>query len=230
MRDMGGCDLADAPTIDSAVRAVHEVARLQIRSIELTRGLRAVPAFRDYRLSQLSDRARHVADEARELLQGSPHALAAEELDALARTTDRSVALCRDLAASRIPDAVDHGDLRPGNIRVVGADIVVYDWAWPAIAHPFLGAAGLLGRLAHQDVGEAYLDAWSSHGSRADLERWLGLAGSLSPLLRAVADADWVREIKGALGGLRPRAGSPDAWTLDRREHDLAKILREIAC
>jgi hypothetical protein len=229
MRDMGGCDLTEAPTHGDAVRAVQQVARLQQRSAELTRELRVVPAFRDYRLSQLSDRARYVAAEARELLDGSPHALRAEEVHALAGATERSVGLCRDLASSRIPDVIDHGDLRPGNVRIVGSDVVVYDWAWPAIAHPFIGAAGLVRGLAPLDVREAYLEAWSAYGSRADRDLWLGQAEALSALLGAVADADWVRELKGALGRERPRLGSADGWTLDRREHDLAKMLKKIA-
>ena len=58
-------------------------------------------------------------------------------LDALHTLRDTYAGWCAELAASGIPDSIDHNDLHAANILVDGAGVRFYDWGDAVVAHPF---------------------------------------------------------------------------------------------
>jgi hypothetical protein len=96
---------------------------------------------------------------------------------------------CRDLAASGVPDSLEHGDLAADEIILGPMGPVFLDWSDGSITHPFLSAASLL-RSSKATGGDAdrlvaaYLGPWLASGqiTAADGRRALDLARTVLPL------------------------------------------------
>ena len=96
---------------------------------------------------------------------------------------------CRDLAASGVPDSLEHGDLAADEIILGPMGPVFLDWSDGSITHPFLSAASLL-RSSDATGGDAdvlvaaYLGPWLASGqiTAADGRRALDLARIVLPL------------------------------------------------
>jgi hypothetical protein len=136
-----------------------------------------------------------------------------------------------------IPDAVDHGDLRPGNIRTVGGRIVFYDWAWSAITHPFIRIASLLHILrrsvaelqqVRQMLRDAYLEAWTAYAPLDRLRRVFGLADRARILYDVAADGTWLRCLVAAVADRPVSPTSADALTMRWRQYYYAKMVRRL--
>jgi hypothetical protein len=215
--DMGGHDLADDPAPELVARAARTFAEFQLATLARVDHERPYPLY-DWRIEVLADRARDLPGEAEGLLAGSPDALSEAEAEGLRRVMPGWLDLCARIRECGVPDAIDHGDLRPGNIRVVGDRIVVYDWAWSAVTHPFFALASLLhhaggGRL----VADAYLEVWSGVAPLDELRRAFGLVERAWPLYGAVADAAWLEVVSDA-----------DADTRRWRQHYFARMVRRL--
>ena len=108
------------------------------------------------------------------------------------------------LAAAGIPDSIQHDDLHDGNVLVdaserdVSPRLTVFDWGDACIAHPFHTLVVTLRSLAYRlglepDASEllrlrdAYLEAWTSYGSRAALVDAADAARRTGTLQRALA-------------------------------------------
>ena len=180
----------------------------------------------------------HVPEnEAPALLDGSPYTLSREEISRLRQQLPEWKKLCEEIQRVPLPDTIDHGDLRPGNIRVVFDGFIFYDWAWSAITHPFMGIAGFLHIIRRllcdsandrKFLRDAYLDAWTEHASGHELRRIFDLVTKALPLYSVAADAEWLRAINNALRGNAPGATSADAWTLRWRQFYYAKVVRRL--
>jgi tRNA A-37 threonylcarbamoyl transferase component Bud32 len=236
MEDLGGRDLAECCTTALLKRAVREYADLQVASTSRLTPGRPWP-FYDWRMMVLAKKVEHVVHQARKLLAGSPYELTESEEEQLRGCLPNWVDLCHRIVETHIPDALDHGDLRPGNIRIVGEQIVFYDWAWSAITHPFLSITSLLYILRNSVVRaegtkemlrDVYLETWMAYASLDKLRRAFELVDRARILYYVVADATWLECLWGALADKPLSPTSADACTLRWRQYYYAKVLRRL--
>jgi hypothetical protein len=115
---------------------------------------------------------------------------------------------CEKLSAVGGQHSLDHNDLHPWNVLFSRADrrtwVRFYDWGDSVVAHPFASMLVPLGYM-RQHLGasldhprvlrirDAYLDAFSDLGSRAELVETLQLACRVGKIARALT---WDRAIK----------------------------------
>ena len=236
MKDMGGRDLAESHDIDSLCAVVRAFAGIQIASIPFI-DVRNPRPFHDWRVGVLASRIDGIVEELPALLRNSPYQLTEEEAVQLRGRLPEWKGLCAEIEDAGIPDTIDHGDLRPGNIRAVGERLIFYDWAWSAITHPFIAIAGLLhntrkllpeAERARDILRDAYLEAWAPYADGQALRPLFEQVAKAGTLYGVVADAEWLRAINTALGGRVPGAASADAWTVCRRQYYLAKMVRRL--
>lgn len=264
MRDMGGIDLPPDANVQLLESVIETLAQFQIHAIshlnakpELgTYGsVKGEPNFQrerpplldcrsnsinpnpfyDWRLSVLYDSIDSLAEEGALLLQDSQYLLEDAEISKLKLSLPYWKDLCRAIQNYSIPDSLDHGDLRPGNIRITKKGIIFFDWAWSAITHPFFSLSSFL-HIIHKSLSESekihlrdvYLNEWRHFASLDDLIELYQLAEKLSTLYDVVADAHWLRDIQNELAWRRPNIGSPDAWALECRQYYYAKVLRKL--
>lgn len=132
---------------------------------------------------------------------GQPDGLSAAESAELRARTPALVDACHALAASGVPDSLEHGDLAADEVILGEMGPVFLDWSDGSITHPFLSAAALLADGA-DDAGlaEAYLGPWlatgivNERGGRAALD----LARTVLPLHIAALYADRILPALGA--------------------------------
>lgn len=236
MKDTGGCDLAECCEVDLVKAALRRFAALQVASVPLV-NVESPGPFYDWRLPVLIDQIDAAVEDARRLLRGSEHDLTSAEASRLRSRLPYWKELCSRAAQTHLPDALDHGDLRPGNVRVVSGRMIFYDWAWSAVTHPFLAAAGFLDVLRHwlpqtPDVRDAlrdcYLEPWLGYGALEDLREAFHLLDSVRAVYGTVADAEWLRCVHTALDWRSPAPALADAWTLGRRQHYFARMIRRL--
>ena len=79
---------------------------------------------------------------------------------------------CGALAATGVPDSLDHGDLSARQVIVGEMGPVVLDWSDGSLTHPFLSAAAFLddpatiaGPVKRADLADAYLAPWVASGA-----------------------------------------------------------------
>jgi hypothetical protein len=139
---------------------------------------------------------------------GRPSGLSAAEAAALRTRESDLVAACRALAASPVPDTLDHGDLSPDEVIVGEMGPVFLDWSDGSITHPFLSAASFLAAVdvrreptpaTHDQLADAYLGPWlaASGMSLDDGHDVLALARIVHPLHVA---AQYVERVRPGLG------------------------------
>ena len=103
------------------------------------------------------------------LMVERPGGLTRHEATALRRRIPALVRACRALAASGVPDSLDHGDLGADEVILGAMGPVFLDWSDGSITHPFLSAAALLADRAGSpsvtdELATAYLGPWLSAG------------------------------------------------------------------
>jgi len=100
--------------------------------------------------------------------------LTAPELTRLRRHAARFTALCGELAASGIPDSIQHDDLHHGSVYRDGQRLRILDWGDASVSHPFASLVvtfRFLAEFHHLPPGDpvygrlrdAYLEPWG-HG------------------------------------------------------------------
>jgi Phosphotransferase enzyme family len=142
--------------------------------------------------------------------------LTAEQVGALARVPGYEN-WCAELAASPIPDSLQHDDLHSNNVCWPGRpddldSVRIIDWGDASIGHPFgtmlatLNSIAFHAGLLSDDRGlvddlqvlrvcDAYLEPFSGFGRREELLRWVTLARSTGCVSRALA---WERAAQDA--------------------------------
>jgi hypothetical protein len=168
----------DGPSLRSLGESPDVWAATMSRLAELQRVLAADPAALAVAgvvaapLGHLAEQIpRLLADDAL-LRVGLDGGLTRLEASAVRRRGGELVDACHALAASGIPDSLEHGDLAADEVIVGEMGPVFLDWSDGTIAHPFLSAASLLGAgpggsgTGHfADVREgAYLGPWLTAG------------------------------------------------------------------
>jgi len=155
---------------------------------------------------------------------GQPDGLAVEEHHRLNALTPRVIELCEQLAASHVPDSIDHGDLHDGNIFFRGGRYLFFDWGDSSAGHPFISLRTVFVSLENtlgleenapefERLVDVYLVPWTRYAPHEKLRQTYGIAKRVSPLCSALR---W----RHAIGALEPAARADYA-------HAIPSLLRE---
>jgi aminoglycoside phosphotransferase (APT) family kinase protein len=199
-REMEGA----SPDADSGVSTWKTIsvrlAELQIASLhEVPRLISA--GCRDIRVSSLLNSTDEffavMATFMKQQIKAPPSILTSEELLDLKKRI-KEILSC--LAASGIPDALNHLDLNPGNIFVSGDRCTFIDWAEAAIGNPFLTFQYLLEHLTHlrpeyadrrEELVSAYSSQWQRFAPSSGVSNSLASAPLIAVFAYAVATDTW---------------------------------------
>ncbi len=130
---------------------------------------------------------------------------------------------CAELAASGVPDSLQHDDLHSNNICWPGSlddlsSVRIVDWGDSSVGHPFgtmlatMNSIAFHAGLLHDDRGviedprvlrvrDAYLEPFTGLGSRTELVRWVDLARSTGCVSRALAEERAVQDAPATMIG-----------------------------
>jgi hypothetical protein len=161
-------------------RALPRYAELQLATAPLETELLEL-GVPDSRLSVLPDQLRAVlAEPVRGLTpQEHEHAVAA---------LPRFEEMCRELAAYRIPETIQHDDLHDGQVFIRDGRYLFFDWGDSCVSHPFhsltvaLRAAAAKfdlepGGAELKRLRDAYLEPYGEPPEAAELAYWTGTVG-----------------------------------------------------
>jgi aminoglycoside phosphotransferase (APT) family kinase protein len=171
------------------IASVHEVPRL------ISAGCRDVSVTA--LLNSTDDFFAIMAELMKQQTKTPPSILTSEEILDLSKRIKENLSL---LAASGIPDALNHLDLNPGNIFVSGDRCTFIDWAEAAIGHPFLTFEYLLEHLFrlrpdHADRREelvaAYVSQWECFAPPSAVSHSLALTPLIAVFANAVSSGTW---------------------------------------
>jgi hypothetical protein len=170
------------------------LAELQIASLHKTPGL-TFAGCRDIRVSSLLDSTDEffaiMAELMKQQSKTPPVILTSTQLFRLKEQIKETLRL---LAATGIPDALNHLDFNPGNIFVSGDRCTFIDWAEAAIGHPFLTFEYLLEHLTrlrpdHAERREELVSAYASQWERFAPPSVVSHSHALAPLIAVFAYA-----------------------------------------
>jgi aminoglycoside phosphotransferase len=169
-------------------RAVVQYARLQVACVPRVRELAALGClWRN--LETLAEAIEPLSTDIAVLRPGEPDGLSAAEIERLQTCVPLLQGYCAQLAASRMPYTLEHGDLWPGNFLVDQDTCVIIDWEDVAIAHPFFSLAPLRVGLSQSQLAapacldrleHAYLAAYAELAPPERLRTALHMAAPLS--------------------------------------------------
>jgi hypothetical protein len=142
--------------------------------------------------------------------------LTANEIEQLHRFAPWLKEQCSEIAKYRVPLALVHGDLHPGNIAVQDGRYVFFDWTDACVAHPFFDLVTIFRngeRFADTPntqirLRDAYLAQWTAYEPTEDLIKVFELAQTLGALHQVVSFQHIVANLEAASkgehdGGLR---------------------------
>jgi hypothetical protein len=130
------------------------------------------------------------------------HALPIEddEVDHLRRFASRFAELCSELAASHVPETVQHDDLHMANVYADGERLRLLDWGDALISHPFASLVETF-RFLEEVNHLPPEDPWFARLRDAYLEPWgRGYSEACTLAVRAGAFAHacaWIRQRDG---------------------------------
>jgi aminoglycoside phosphotransferase (APT) family kinase protein len=215
------------------------LAELQIASLhEVPRLISA--GCRDIRVTSLlnfTDEFFAIMDKLiKNQVKAPPSILTSEELLDLKKQIKEILSA---LAASGMPDTLNHLDLNPGNIFVSGERCTFIDWAEAAIGHPFLTFQYLLEHVTrlrpdHADRREelvsAYASQWQCFAPPCAVSHALALAPLTAVFAYAISTSAW-REPKvfanpSAAGYFRSlvRRMKREADALENRSRECTRV------
>ncbi len=191
----------DADSNFSTWRTIStRLGELQIASLHETPRLMAA-GCRDVSLSALlncTDEFFTIIDILmKQQTKAPPSILTSEELFDLNKRVKETLRL---LAATGIPDALNHLDFNPGNIFVSGDRCTFIDWAEAAIGHPFLTFQYLLEHLTRlrpdhanrrQELASVYASQWERFAPPSAVSRALELTPLAAVFAYAVSAGTW---------------------------------------
>ena len=230
MNDMNGNDMSDQSDTDTFKEVILRYAQIQKNSIP------HLPlSFEHYDNTIISILGKLNAFPAKsfEILKGTQYELSKDEFGKLSKHILAAISLIKSIKLIQIPSTIHGGDVRPGNIRVIDGKYIFYDWAWGAVAHPFIEIVSFLhiirralpDELAREMLIDSYLQEWVDYGTWDDLKYAFFVLTSLKDLFFALVDYDWVEAIK--LSSDEPIASmSADGWLFERRCYYFANVLR----
>jgi len=229
MKDMGGLDLPPQSSMEvfrDVLLALSEMQKASVKHLPLQ-------CCYDYRLEVIIENLSGFPQKVLELLRGTPYEITRSDLVKLERNVASATALLETIMDLPIPNTIQHGDVRPGNIRVVGGSYMFYDWAWGAVSHPFIEASQFLNVIrknlpidipAKEILLDTYLREWLAYGTYEELKLIFSILDDLKELFMAYVDYLWLKAI-GSMCGEAIEAMSADGWLLERRIYYFTKVL-----
>ena len=232
MKDMGGHDLPSRSDIDTLKTLVIQFSHIQKDSIQ---HLQSVSHFcNDYRVDTILGKLDSFLDQTFEILAETRYRLTQDELVRLKRNITCASELLETVNDLPIPDTIQHGDVRPGNIRIVEGKRIFYDWSCCAISHPFIEIILFLHVIrrnlpadvqAKEILVNVYLQEWLEYGTIEELRNAFSILDDMKELFMVYPDYCWVDAIYSASNEpINPM--SADGWLLERRNYYFARVLR----
>jgi len=230
MSDMGGNDLPNQSDVGTVQNVILQYANIQKASIP------HIPLnFKHYdnTIAAILHKLKTFPKKSCEILQGTLHALTVEEVHKLEEQMKTATAMLESIVSISIPDTIHHGDVRPGNIRVIDSQYMFYDWAWGAVSHPFIEVVSFIHIIrrtlpdesARETLVDNYIREWLEYGSYDDLKYVFSVLAVLKDLFFAIVDYDWVEAIaQSSTEPINPM--SADGWLLERRIYYFANVLK----
>jgi len=198
--EVEGTNLGETQDAQHWNTAASALAKLQIESIGRSEVLIDSGA-RDLRASVLLKLVRPFLDAMGQLMeeqtQVPPPVLSRSELMLLGEQIEEALSLSADL---RIPEALGHLDLNPGNVIVSEGHSIFLDWAEAYVGNPLFSFQYLVEhfrRVAGVDTAAqsvltgAYAEEWQSLVSPESLEEAVGFAPMLAVFAYAAATDVW---------------------------------------
>jgi Ser/Thr protein kinase RdoA (MazF antagonist) len=158
----------------------------------------------------------------------SPPVLSRSELILLGEQIEEALSLSTDL---RIPDALGHLDLNPGNVIVSEGHSAFLDWAEAYVGNPLFSFQYLVehcrrmagvNAIAESGMTSAYTEEWLSLVSPENLASALAFAPMLAVFAYATVNETWSDEAR-----LRDPKLAGYLRSLTRRMHREANRLRD---
>ena len=226
MEACSGTKLEAVPDAEQWARAAGSYGRLQVDCAARTAQLRALGCpVRG--IDTLVGRIETLPGDRDALRCGAPDGLTDAECARLRAAVPELLRRCEVLAASGVPQTIEHGDLWPGNIFVDAAACVVIDWEDVAIAPAFFSLApltvgmieaGIATPQALERLERSYLQAFESFAPAQHLHELLRLVAPLSFIEMAAR----YRRQRASGGGAAPMDARP-------RAADAASCARAVA-
>ena len=182
-----------------------------------------MPDRRPERLPELYDELLQDPSALRLGLEGG---MTAEQQRRVAALRSRFAEECVALAAAGPPPTLVHEEIHSGNILVTPGGDLLTDWGDSCLAHPFVSILVLIRSAAwwlevpetHPEVQrlrEVYLEAWTSHAPRHELQAAMATAYRVAMVVRSLA----YQAILGPLAEpYRIENDSIHGWLLDYLE------------
>jgi hypothetical protein len=151
----------------------------------------------DHRLAGIPGQVEAALDDPDVLHPGHPEGLTPQQCDAVVAALPRLREQCAALTALGIPETLQHDDLHDGNAFVRDGRPVLFDWGDAVVSYPFHTLVVTLRALAYKHklapggsellrLRDAYLEPWTSVGSRADVTAAADLARLTGAVQRAL--------------------------------------------
>jgi hypothetical protein len=231
MKDMGGMDLPPQSDLDTLKKVLVRLAQTQKESIQY---LPLDCIHNDYRVKTIITNLHGFSQKVFDILQETKYKITCNEKIKLEQNINSAINLLDFINNNPIPDVIQNGDVRPGNIRVIDNEYIFYDWAWGAVSHPFNEPAAFLHIIrrtlpadisAKEILVETYVNEWLEYGTREELIKIFAALDELKELFWAYIDYIWVEDIYSA--SCEPiEAMSADGWLLERRMYYFESVLR----
>lgn len=167
LEDLG--EPLEATDVATLRRIVETIGRLQVQAVREQSVLKSLKWPRS-NIDQLRLEIQEVM-----LCQEAREGLSEDELKRLQSYEPEITRMLEKLDSYSIPVSVNHGDLHGGNVIVRGSELVIFDWTWASIAHPFFDLLFLFLRNKEtwRDYAPAYFQQWSEYQSvEACFEAW----------------------------------------------------------
>lgn len=187
------------PDLHHWERLLPEYAQLQIEVAPHSETLLAL-GVPDERLSALPGHFR-------QLLDDHPAGLTLDEHERLAEAVARVEEMCRELAAHRVPETIQHDDLHDGQVFVESGRYRIFDWGDSCVSHPFHSLTVTLRAVAWklglepggrevQRLKDAYLEPYGDLQTAAELAYRTGTIGRALAChrLASVREPEFLRE------------------------------------
>lgn len=234
-REVQGPTLTEVTDLNVWEEAVRVYARLQKDSVFSLADGSAKSLF-GWRPEALPAGIDRMMEELEWLQVGYGDPLTEDETGGLRQGASEFKDMCLQVAGRGVPAALEHGDLHPGNVRIVDGAPVYLDWAWSSITHPFLSLSLFIppervpgqSESARRRLLAAYLEEWQDYGKAPDLEALSRLVHTWSVIQYAVADADWLRSYLRKLPSGPFPANWYLGWIVRMRQYYWIKCLRRM--
>jgi len=186
------------------------------------------------RLDKIENGLGEISSEVRKLFGNFKAEISEHDIENLRRKIEMALDSLAYLKQITIPYSIEHGDLRPGNIRVTEQGFTIYDWSLSIITHPFVGISQFLHVIRKnitkdqkKQLIDIYLEQWSEYCDIESLRTAYAIVEELKMFFFLYADFYWLKDILSS--GVDPKdEKSADGWLLKRRFHYFKGVLSNI--